>query len=660
MKNFSKNSAVIMAVLVVSLVFGLMGPNTTRAAGPAAVDLLSAGNFVILGKTAITTTGATSITGDIGISPAAATFITGFGLVMDVSNTFSNSSLVTGKIYASNYTVPTPAYMTTAISNMEAAYVDAAGRTLPDGTELYSGLLGGQTFVPGLYKWTTDVSIPASGATSTDVTLSGGADDVWIFQIAGNLNIASGGTIPTGAKIILTGGAQAKNVFWQVGGGTGATLGTYSTFNGNILSAKQIIMQTGAVLNGRALAQTQVTLDANTISVPTGFGSAILHVIKLVINGSGGTALPGIAVPSSFNVHVKSAGVDVPGSPLSGASTPGTSYPLAAGTYTVSEDANALYVRTFSGACNSSGDVTLAVGEDKTCTIINTDVPVNSVGGSGSVAGIIPVIGILKVPTPLALSTGSGSVTYNYTVWNVGGKQAMKNITIKDDKCGPILFLSGDLNSNKKLDPNESWKYSCTATLSKTTTNTAIVTGYSDDAFNRTAIASAIATVVVSTPTSSGSGSLIAPLINIVKVPSRLTPFSFGGGNVMYSYTVTNPGVVAMTNVSVVDDKCGPISGPFGDNNGNKLLDPGESWAYACQTQVSVSTKNVATAEGKANGFTAIGYAFATVLVSPAPGLPNTGLPQKENNVPWNLIVIAGVLIFISTSVVVVLKKRTI
>lgn len=649
-------------MLIISFVFGLIGPIKVYAAGPTVVNLLSADNFVILGKTAITTTGATSITGDIGISPAAATFITGFGLVMDVSNTFSNSSLVTGNIYAPNYAVPTPAYMTTAISNMEAAYTDAAGRTLPDGTELYGGLLGGRTFTPGLYKWTTDVSIPASGATSTDVTLSGGANDVWIFQIAGNLNVSSGGTIPTGAKVILTGGAQAKNVFWQVGGGTGATLGTYSTFNGNILSAKQIIMQTGAVLNGRALAQTQVTLDANTVSIPVGSGSATLHIIKLVINGSGGTALPGTAVPSSFNVHVKSAGVDVSGSPLAGTATPGTVYSLAAGTYTVSEDANSSYVRTFSGTgCDSSGNVTLAAGEDKTCTVINTDVPVNSVGGGGaSSGGIVPVIGILKVPTPLALSAGSGSVTYDYTVWNVGGQQAITGVTVTDDKCSSLVFLSGDVNNNSKLDPGENWKYSCVTTLSQTTTNTSIATGYSDDLFHQAAIATAIATVVVSTPGLPSAGITTPPLINIVKVPNRLTPFAFGGGNVMYSYIVTNPGVVAMSNVNVTDDKCGPISGPFGDNNGNKLLDSGESWAYACQTKVSVSTRNVATAEGKANGFTALGYAFATVLVSTVPGLPNTGFPSDQNTVPWNLIMMAGALIFISASIVVILKKRTI
>jgi hypothetical protein len=149
-----------------------------------------------------------------------------------------------------------------AVLDMGTAYVDAAGRTNPTATELGAGLIGGMTLAPGLYKWSTDVTI------STNVTLSGSANDVWIFQIAGNLNVASAGSLASGTKILLTGGAKAANVFWQIGGVTGATLGTYSTFNGTILTQKQVILQTGAVLYGRALAQTQVTLDASVVTAP--------------------------------------------------------------------------------------------------------------------------------------------------------------------------------------------------------------------------------------------------------------------------------------------------------------------------------------------------------------------------------------------------------
>ena len=217
----------------------------------AAVNLGSAGNYVILAKSGISTTGTTLITGNIGVSPIAAIGLTGFGLTMDVSNTFSTSALVTGKVYASDYAVPTPATMTTAISDMQTAYTTANGLA-PDVTELGAGNIGGMTLAPGIYKWGTGLTIP------TDVTLSGSSNDVWIFQIAQTLDISSA------TKVILSGGAQAKNIFWIVAGQT--TLGTTSVFNGNILDQTNIAIQTGAVLNGRALAQTAVTLDANTIT----------------------------------------------------------------------------------------------------------------------------------------------------------------------------------------------------------------------------------------------------------------------------------------------------------------------------------------------------------------------------------------------------------
>jgi hypothetical protein len=153
--------------------------------------------------------------------------------------------------------------MGTAIGDLGIAYTDAAGRAPGTGlTELYTGDISGKTLTAGVYKWSTGVLI------STDVTLSGSATDVWIFEMAGDLNVADKGSVATGVKVVLAGGAQAGNVFWQVGGPIGATLGTYATFNGTILSDKQIILRTGARLNGRALAKTQVTMDANAVSLP--------------------------------------------------------------------------------------------------------------------------------------------------------------------------------------------------------------------------------------------------------------------------------------------------------------------------------------------------------------------------------------------------------
>jgi hypothetical protein len=228
-------------------------PPNPNGLGPALVSLGSAGNYAILAKSGVSTTGATAVVGDIGLSPAAASFVTGFAL-SSPATTFTTSSLVTGKVWAANYAVPTPADLTAAVLSMQTAYTDAAGRTSPDFTELGAGNIQGLTLVPGLYKWGTGVSIPSA------VTLAGGANDVWIFQIAQNL------TVGNAAMVTLSGGAQAKNVFWQVAGQ--ATLGTTSDFKGIILSKTLIAFNTGAVITGRALAQTAVTLNATAITNP--------------------------------------------------------------------------------------------------------------------------------------------------------------------------------------------------------------------------------------------------------------------------------------------------------------------------------------------------------------------------------------------------------
>jgi hypothetical protein len=190
------------------------------------------------------------------VSPASATFITGFGLIMDAAGTFSTSSLLTGSAYAADYGVPTPTKMTTAVSDMQTAYTDAAGRVSPDYTELHAGDVTGQTLTRGLYKWGTGLLISGGG-----VTISGSSTDVWIFQIAQDLVLANS------AIVTLSGGAQASNIFWQVAGQV--TLGTTAEMKGIILCQTQIAMGTGASLDGRALAQTAVTTDGNAISAPT-------------------------------------------------------------------------------------------------------------------------------------------------------------------------------------------------------------------------------------------------------------------------------------------------------------------------------------------------------------------------------------------------------
>jgi hypothetical protein len=236
------------------------------------VNLGGAGNYVVLAKSGISTVPPSAIVGNMGVSPIAASAITGFGLILDSSGTFSTSAQVAGRIYAATYANPTPANLTVEIGDMETAYADAAGRIVPDAIELGSGNISGLTLAPGLYKWSTGVLI------NQNVTLAGGANDIWIFQIAGDLTMASA------KSVILSGGAQAKNVFWQVGGGAGATIGTTAKFEGILLTAKKIVIQTGASVNGRLLAQTAVTLDQNAIRDPT---PALVPLVLRIVSKHG-------------------------------------------------------------------------------------------------------------------------------------------------------------------------------------------------------------------------------------------------------------------------------------------------------------------------------------------------------------------------------------
>ena len=214
----------------------------------ASVQLGTAGTFAILSKTGITDVYASAVTGDVGSSP-----ITGAAILVTCTE-------VTGKIFSVDATGPLPCvvtnapFLTSAVGDMETAYIDASGRTLPDFTELGAGEIGGLTLAPGLYKWGTGVLI------STDVTLSGGPNDVWIFQIAGTMIQASA------TRVTLTGGALAKNVFWQPAGAV--AIGTTAHFEGIILAKTMIAANTGASVSGRLLAQTAVTLQQNAVIQP--------------------------------------------------------------------------------------------------------------------------------------------------------------------------------------------------------------------------------------------------------------------------------------------------------------------------------------------------------------------------------------------------------
>lgn len=212
------------------------------------VDLGVAGNFVILSKTGVTDVFRSYVTGDVGASP-----ITGAAILLKCTE-------VTGTIYSVDAAGPLPcrvtnaSRLTTAIGNMQTAYTNAAGRSNPDFLNLGAGNIGGKTLPYGLYKFTSAVTIPK------DIVITGSSTDVWIFQIAGTLKMSSG------VRVILKGGALAKNIFWQTSGAV--TLGTTSHFEGIILGKTAINLQTGASVNGRLLAQTAVSLQMNTVKKP--------------------------------------------------------------------------------------------------------------------------------------------------------------------------------------------------------------------------------------------------------------------------------------------------------------------------------------------------------------------------------------------------------
>jgi hypothetical protein len=219
----------------------------------AVINLGTANDFVILSKTGIATTGTTSVVGNIGVSPVSASYITGFGLIMDSGTEFATSSLVTGQVFAADYLIDTPVYLTTAVADMMTAYTDGAGRTA-DFTELYIGDLSGKTLASGVYMWSNDVLI------NTDLTLDGSSTDIFIFQVAGTLTMAAN------TQITLTGGVLPEHIFWVVA--DTVAIGSGADFQGVILSMTNVSMGTGSTITGMIYAQTSVSLDATTVTKP--------------------------------------------------------------------------------------------------------------------------------------------------------------------------------------------------------------------------------------------------------------------------------------------------------------------------------------------------------------------------------------------------------
>ncbi|KAJ7743357.1 ice-binding protein, partial [Mycena metata] len=243
----------------INSVFVLLAYTGYSLAGQNAPVLLgAAGNFAILARSGVENVPTSAISGNVGVSPKTASSLTGFDLVQDPSGQFSTSTQVNGRLMGSTDAPPTPSLLSAAVLDMQNAFADAMNQHIfiDFGSISFPGRIGGANLIPGIYKWTTGVTI-ASG-----ITLTGGPTDTWIFQVSGSLNQAADVTIN------LSGGALPQNIFWAVAGTV--TLNNNTVFQGNILTKTNIDIGFNAVNNGCLYAQTAVFMKQATILCPGG------------------------------------------------------------------------------------------------------------------------------------------------------------------------------------------------------------------------------------------------------------------------------------------------------------------------------------------------------------------------------------------------------
>lgn len=382
-------------------------------------------------------------------------------------------------------------------------------------------------------------------------------------------------------------------------------------------------------------APTSVPSSPTSSSTSSSATYSTLNVVKIVINDNGGTK-----TIADFPLFINGMPV------VSGATN---TFPAPGIIYTITETGDSNYTRTFSGDCDVNGQINLNQGENRFCIVTNDDIGVPVV-----VLPVPPLIDVVKVPAPLSLPLGPGPVTYTYTLRNIG-TVPVTNITMDGDTCSPIVFVSGDTNGDSRLDVNEVWVHRCTTTLTETHTNTVVTTGWAN---GLSAVDIAAATVVVGVPGLPDAGvAVVPPLIHVTKVPNPLALLA-GGGMVTYTNIVTNPGTLALSNVRLTDDKCGPVKYVSGDRNRDSKLDTTERWTYACQMNLTKTTTNTIVASGEANGIVVRDFAIATVVVTtivpttaapdnfipitPVLALPNTGFILNEV-IFWNIVILAGI-----------------
>ncbi|HSR89390.1 MAG TPA: ice-binding family protein [Candidatus Udaeobacter sp.] len=592
------HSIVSRALLSVAFMLGLIGPISVSAA--TAPSLGAADSFSVLaGLSTAANGGGTTVSGNLGLSPGLAVSRTGTWTVLGTEY-FGTGGL-----------------SQTAQTDALSAFNNLAGQTT-------SGGWGSSPWSPIPGVWTVALDTTFTGT----ITLDGGFDDVWVFQVGQDMTFTG--------SVVLAGNAQACHVFWQVG--RDATIGSGSNFVGTLIASRDITFASGANVNGRAISLTSSLVlngTPTTISGPTcnsapatvvggsSPGRGTVNVVKVVINDNNGTK-----TISDFPLFVN-------GTLVGSGQT--NNFPAPAGLYSVTEVTSSGYTRSFSGDCDANGQFGLYKGGNIFCIITNNDI------GSPLVPVVPPLIDVVKVPNPLALPNGPGNVTYTYTVRNIG-TVPMTDVTMVGDTCAPVSLISGDTNNDGRLDVNETWIYTCTTQLSETHTNTVVATGWANGI---SAVDIASANVVV-------GQSIVPPLIHVTKVPNPLA-LDAGGGMVTYTDEVTNPGLVPLTNVRLTDNKCSPVKYISGDTDGNLMLDPSETWTFSCQSRLTRTTVNTVIARGEANGLTIRDFAIATVVVA-VPKVPNTGVGSSAN-ILWEIS--TGILLAGSGLFFVIRRKKS-
>lgn len=605
MKIFNKVSVLVLASV---FVFALAGPLAFAASSPS---LGQAASYGILASTYTNTVSGTTVNGDVGFTTGPA-----------VAPGGTHNNYGSGAPYATAGTDQGAALSALALESCTFTFGGGAIDLSTDTTHGTAGI-----YTPGVYC--------SSGAMDVGgpLTLSGAG--TYIFRPVGAL------TSTAGAVVTLT-GASACDVFWTPTQAT--TLAANTTFAGTVIDNAGITVGANTTWTGRALAfGGTVTTDTDTITVPTcTTPTGTINVVKTVVNDNGRTL-----TIADFPLFVNGSSV------TSGATN---TFAATGGTYSVTETSNANYTQTFSGDCNTSGNITLAEGQNAFCIVTNNDIAAAPQGGGGSSVSVVvpPIIDVLKVPDPLALPDGPGPVEYTYTTRNIG-TVPMSDVTMVGDTCSPITLVSGDTNSNDVLEVSETWVYTCTTTLTETHTNTVVATGWAN---GLSAVDIASATVVVDEPEE-----VVPPLIHVTKVPDPLT-LPVGGGMVTYTETITNPGTVDLSNVTLSDDKCSPLQFNSGDSDNDDELDTTETWTYTCRESLSQTTTNTAVATGEANGITVRDFAIVTVVVpvstsTPAtpevPGLPDTGFTPLKSALAWSLVAVG---IFAVSLLFVLFRKK--